>query len=77
LANVILVVLLVILSTVNALVIKTPAALAKSDSHAIVSAQYLANDNKFHSFASLTPTISANDDNFEISFTTIEQEKAK
>jgi hypothetical protein len=64
-----------IVSTVNALVVKTPAALAKDDSHSIVSAQYLANDGQFHSFASLTPTMEIKDGNISISFTTLEQEK--
>jgi hypothetical protein len=74
---VIVVVLLMIFSTVNALVIKTPAALAKTDNHAIVSVQYLANDNQTHSFAALTPTITAAGNATDISFTTIEQEKAQ
>ncbi|MDR0674793.1 MAG: ABC transporter permease [Mycoplasmataceae bacterium] len=78
LGNVIVVVLLSIISTVNALVIKTPAALAKKDGYAIVSVQYLSNDEKFRSFAALTPTIEMGEDMLPtISFTTIEQEKAK
>jgi hypothetical protein len=67
-----------IISTVSAIVVKTPATLAKNDNHAIVSAEYLGNDNQVHTFAALTPTMEMDEDGgFNISFTNIEEEKAE
>jgi hypothetical protein len=67
-----------IVSTVSALVVKTPAGLAKSDNHAISSTQYLGNDNQVHTFAALTPTMELTDDGqLNISFSNVNAEKAE
>jgi hypothetical protein len=67
-----------IISMVSTIVVKTPAALTQNDDHAIVSAEYLGNDNQIHTFAALTPTMEMDESgNFNISFTNIDNEKAE
>jgi hypothetical protein len=76
LANVVIVVLLLIVSNVDAVVVKTPANLAKDGGHAIVSAQYLSGDDQVRSYGALTPVISADPSKeADFGFTTLQQEK--